>query len=167
MIAIMTNPSNSSSLPLGVPRRIWIIAAVAMVFAIIMGLMMSGGPMFRGMGMRSQVELTNVTIDNEKALTRATTLAALSLGLSGDVTNNGSEEIWQIEIDVALFACPKDGGDSLDDCSLAETVSVLAPVTVPPGETRPFKGWGYVSKTDLPIGEAVRWTSEIDRIDTH
>ena len=163
----MANPSTSSSLPLGVPKHIWIIAAVALAMTINVGLMMSGGPMFRGMGMRSQVELTNVTIDNEKALTRTTTQVALSLRLSGDVTNNGSEEIWQIEIDVALYACPKGGGESLDDCSLAETVSVLAPVTVPPGETRPFKGWGYVSKTDLPIGEAVRWTSEIDRIDTH
>lgn len=26
---------------------------------------------------------------------------------------------------------------------------------------------GYLSPKDLPIGEAVRWTSEIDRIDTH
>ena len=167
MIAIMANPPKSSSPPLGVPRRVWIIAAVALAVTINVGLMMSDGPMFRGMGMRSQVELTNVTIDNEEALTRATTLAALSFRLGGDVTNNGSEEIWQIEIDVALYACPKGGGDSLDDCGFVKQVSVLAPVTVPPGETRPFKGWGYVSKTDLPIGEAVRWTSEIDRIDTH
>ncbi len=167
MIAAMTSPSNSSSSPLGVPKHIWIIAAVAMAFAINTGLMMSGGPMFRGMGMRSQVELTNLTIDNQEALTRTTTQFALSLRLGGDVTNNGSAEIWQIEIDVELYACPKGGGESLDDCSFAKQVSVLAPVTVPPGETRSFTATGYVSMTDLPIGEAVRWAAEIDRIDTH
>ena len=167
MIVVMASPSNSSPLPLGVPKRIWIIAAVAMAFAINTGLMMSGGPMFRGMGMRSQVDLANVTMDDEKALTRETPQFALSLGLSGDVTNNGSAEIWQIEIAVELYACPKGGGESLDDCSFAKKVRVRAPVTVPPGETRPFEGTVYVSKNDLPIGEAVRWTSEIRRIDTH
>ena len=140
---------------------------MAVAFAINTGIIMSDGPMFRGMGMRSQVELTNVTIDNEEALTRTTTQFALSFGLNGDVTNNGSAEIWQIEIDVELYACPKGGGESLDDCSFVKEVSGLAPVTVPPGETRSFKATGYVSMKDLPIGEAVRWTSEIDRIDTH
>ena len=167
MFVVMASPSNSSPLPLGVPKRIWIIAAVAMAFAINTGLMMSGGPMFRGMGMRSQVDLANLTVDDVEALTRPTTLFAVDLRLSGDVTNDGSEEIWQIEIDVDLYACPKGGGESLDDCSFAKQVSVLAPVTVPPGETRPFTGTGYVSMTDLPIGEAVRWSAEIDHIDTH
>ncbi len=64
----MTNPCNDPSPPLGVPKHIWIIAAVAMAFAINTGLMMGGGPMFRGMGMRSQVELANLTIDNAEAL---------------------------------------------------------------------------------------------------
>ena len=123
--------------------------------------------MFRGMGMRSQVELTNVVIENPDELTRSTTLTALTMALSGELTNNSSNEIWQIEFQVGLYACPKGGGESLDDCSFARDVSVLASVDVPPGETRPFRAMGYLSMKDLPIGEAVRWTSEIERIDTH
>ncbi len=72
-IVAMKSPSNTPSLPLGVPKHVWIFAAVALIFAINTGLMMSGGPMFPGMGMRSQVELTNVVIENPDKLTRTTT----------------------------------------------------------------------------------------------
>lgn len=154
-------------MPLGVPKRVWIFAAVALLFAINAGWMMRGGSMFPGLSMRSDVALANVVIDDLDKLTRTTTLMVPTLRFSGEVTNNGAGEIWQIEFDADLYACPKGGGESLDDCSLAKDVSVLASVVVPPGVTRPFTATGYLSLKDLPIGEAVRRTTELRGAHTH
>ena len=134
----MTPGTDSSSPPIGVPKRIWIIVAVVTVFAVNVGLTFGNGKLFPGLGMRSQVELANVVIENPDRLTRGTTTMVPTLSLNGELTNNSRDEIWQIKFEVALYDCPKAGGESLDDCRLAKDVSVLAAVTVPPGETRSF-----------------------------
>jgi hypothetical protein len=163
----MTTATDNSALPLGVPKRIWIIVAVVTVFAVNVGLTFGNGKLFPGLGMRSQVELANVVIENPDSLTRNTTTLVPTLSLSGELTNNSRDEIWQIEFEVALYDCPTAGGESLDDCRPAKDVSVLAAVTVPPGETRSFEATGYLSSRNLPIGDNVRWTTEVGRVLTH
>jgi hypothetical protein len=163
----MTTGTDNSSLPMGVPKHIWIIVAVVTVLAINAGLTIGDGRFMPGLGMRSQVELANVEIDNPDKLTRSTTTMVPTLSLTGELTNNSRDTIWQIEFEVQLYACPKGGGESIDDCSEAKDVSVLASVDVPPGETRSFDATGYLSSKDLPIGDGVRWTTKVERIQVH
>jgi hypothetical protein len=163
----MTAETNNSALPLGVPKRIWIIVAVVTVIAINTGLTMGSGKLMPGTIRHSEVELANVEIENPRKLTRSTTTMVPTLSLTGELTNNSRDRIWQIEFEVQLYACPKGGGESIDDCDEAMDVSVLASVDVPPGETRSFDATGYLSSKDLPIGEGVRWTTEVERIQVH
>ncbi len=163
----MTAETNNSALPLGVPKRIWIIVAVVTVVAINAGLTMGSGRLMPGTIKHSLVELANAEIENPRKLTRSTTTMVPTLSLTGELTNKSRETIWQIEFEVQLYACPKGGGESIDDCSETMDVSVLASVNVPPGETRPFDATGYLSSKDLPIGEGVRWTTEVERIQVH
>jgi hypothetical protein len=163
----MTPETDNSALPLGVPKRIWIIVAVVTVIAINAGLTMGSGKLMLGTIRHSEVELANVEIENPSKLTRSTTTMVLTLSLTGELTNNSRDRIWQIEFEVQLYACPKGGGESIDDCSKAMDVSALASVDVAPGETRSFDAPGYLSSKDLPIGEGVRWTTEVERIQAH
>ena len=93
----MTTGTDDSSLPMGVPKRIWIIVAVVTVLAINAGLTIGDGRLMPGLGMRFQVELANVEIDNPDKLTRSTTTMVPTLSLTGELTNNSRDTIWQIE----------------------------------------------------------------------